>query len=60
MQPCNAPQNPIDAQAGRAINQNIPATFRPITDDDKQTAQEKRQSLIANIRREIDPLNNED
>lgn len=57
---CNAPQNREDAAAGRAINENPRVTFHPITDADKQTAQEKLQVLIGHSRRELDCLNNED
>jgi hypothetical protein len=56
MQPCNAPQNPIDAKAGRAINENPHVTFHPFRDN----SEEQIRALIDRTKREIDPLNNED
>lgn len=57
MQNSTAPQNPIDAKFGRAINENPHVTFHPITDSDKQNAQNNLQLLIEHTRRAIDPLN---
>jgi len=55
MQNCTAPQNEVDAKAGRAINENPPTVFRPLRDNTEEI-----RTLIERTRREIDPLNNED
>jgi hypothetical protein len=60
MQNCTAPQNREDAAAGRAINENPHVVFYPITDADRQTAQDNLRATIAQTIRDLNPLSEDE